>query len=202
MSVLEVFNHLIQEKYIQCGIIAFEIILIIVIFIVRIYTHRKKIKKVLEQYKNGEYLDIIPRVTQLKNGYSRFPTKANRFLCNQLSLILASSALRIGNNNMFREHIKDVLDPELEYAAVMWITVFDLNNNDIMSAKAHYHQFLQTKENERKIVAKNFLDAFFAYKEGNHELALELIEILRVKAENPVMNDYIEDMISSIKNSI
>ena len=194
MDTMTSFEQFIHNQHVQCGILVLQIVLILAILFVRVRVHKKKIKKVFSQYKKGEYDKIISIASQLKNGYALVGTKRSRHIYNQLSLILASSSLRLGNDELFHKHIKDISDVDLEYVALMWLTVFDLDKNDMVSAMKHYEQFLKTQEDDRKIVAKTFLDALFAYKENSRDLAVDLITEIREKVENPVMNDYMKDI--------
>ena len=196
------FHEFIQNKHVQWGIIAIQFVLIIAIILIRMYAHNRKIKRIWEQYERGEYAKIVLPATKLKKGYALFPSKANDLMNNQLSLILASSALRLGNDELFRAHIKDVSNPKLKDIAIVWWTIFHLNSNNMPAAEESYRQLLTTEESARKKLYQTFLDAMFAYRKGDCDSAQSMIASVRDQVENPVMKDFVEDIVSEKNHSI
>ena len=70
MDTITTFEQFIHNQYVQCGILVLQVVLIMVIVLIRVRIHQKKIKNVIVQYKNGEYDKIISLASQLKNGYA------------------------------------------------------------------------------------------------------------------------------------
>lgn len=203
MDFIILFEQFIRNKYVQCAIIIFQVVLFVAIVCIRTGSLNKKIKKVQEQYKNREYKKVISLASELKGKYSvmlRFSGKRTRQIYSQLSLMIASASLRIGYDELFHKHIVDVPDQDFEYVVAMWLTVFDLRENNIESARSHYEQFLHSKKDDRKPIAKTFLDALFAYAEGDRDTAIGMVSAIEQDLINPVMKHYVEDMMRNKMN--
>lgn len=195
-DLINSFNQFVQKPNVQWAIIGFQVVLVLAIILIRLYVHNKKIRKTLALYQSGKYEAMIAPATQLKNEFGMVHSQRNKRSYNQLSLMLASSALRIGDDELFHKHIQDVTDEDLEYVVLMWLTVYDLNKNDMESAERHYKQFLNAKEDDKKIISQTFLDALFTHNRNADNLMSDPFAQIGEKVNNPVMRDYLKDMIN------
>ena len=197
-SFMEFCDKIVKNKSLPWIFNCIILLIVVGIVFVRVCLQNRKLRKIQALYQNGHYTEMMEPAIKLKRSFFSMPSMPyarGSVIYNNLSLLIASAALRIGEEDLFQKHIKDIYIEEQKYVVEMWLVVYDLGKQDKESAQEHYKRFLQTKETDRKHVAKTFLDAFMAHAEGNHELAVNLVREIEKDIVNPVMKDFIDEII-------
>ncbi len=197
-SLIEFSQKIVQNKSFPWIFGCVSLLIVVGIVYIRVWLQNQKLRKIQDLYQNGHYAEMMELAIKLKRSFFSMPSMPyarGSVIYNNLSLLIASAALRTGDEELFQKHIKDVYIEEQKYFVEMWLVVYHLCKKNIDSAKEHYEQFLQTKETDRKPVVKTFLDALLSYTEGNYELAGNLLAIIEKNVENPVMRDFSDDLI-------